>query len=524
MTKVIPSGAIPDQSRHATKVNNKVAVRNKNRPAKLPLAPVHSTEELRRNSGESWYDHRSNAIWIGDEVPAESFSSVVAHEFNHFLVHASTPYGWFLDECVTLENNLVLSYCLDHYRRFPASPIAIPLYEVARLRDRGKQFQVVRNLCDKYVNPWSHLIFLVNLLEGENSPELDAANVRQASRSFHEVERLLAVRKIAQPEGTRNSGKAKPPLARVTVDISNLPGMPNVILPGGEQINVGAKHVFEGIATQHESKAVIVDSLRRGARLPYWTLWMMTVWKMGKERVRSQKDFDSLLNTFYAICDLALFVPAGSLYGGVRTREMAWFDIQPGSRFMTALRQATQLGWIDNLEKDMLPYQEWLSELLHWPSPKQFLKLGAGLKDVGSHSRRHAEACRVRLENHSAFIVLGSEFDAQDKIAEDGSSSPVRRFFRNHRPMLYTPQLGQLEVRDMTGEAREPLSQLLDWFFRRFNYQVMLGGPFSREDLLPENLKYHSVWLNLKSREELLDLVQQAIPLLTPDRFQSSQL
>jgi hypothetical protein len=187
-----------------------------------------------------------------------------------------------------------------------------------------------------------------------------------------------------------------------------------------------------------------------------------------------------------------LFVPAGSLYGRLRTREMAWFDIQPGSRFMTALSKATQLGWIDNLEKDMLPYQEWLSELLHWPSPKKFLKLGAELEDTGSHRRRHAEACQVRLENHSAFIVLGSEFDRQkDGIAEDGSSSPVRQFFRNHRPMLYTWQLGRLELRDSTG------------------------------DLLPENVKYHSVWSNLKSREELLDLLQKRIPLLTPDRFRS---
>jgi len=199
---------------------------------------------------------------------------------------------------------------------------------------------------------------------------------------------------------------------------------------------------------------------------------------------------------------------------------MGWYDVQPGGRFITALGKAVQLGWIADLEKDMLPYQEWLSELLHWPSPKQFLKLGATLKGSDSRSRRHAEACQIRLENHSAFIVLGKEFEkTPQENAAERAPSPVRRFFDAHRPMLYMPKLGQLVVRSNRETAREPLSQLLDWFLFQFNRHVMWVGPFNYEDLLPSDVKYESLWTNVKSRKELIDLFQQAIPLLTPDRF-----
>jgi hypothetical protein len=477
---------------------------------------VTSAAALRRRSGESYYDDRLNTIWVDDTVPNHLLSSVVAHELNHFLVHTSTPYGWFLDECLIQENKAVLSYCLDYYHRFPRMPITIPLYEVAKLSRQGERFQEVVDLCNTYVKPWSHLIFLRNLLEGEDVPEVTESTFERSCHSFNLVERRLRADELFEVE-MGSAAKPRSPAELSAAGFADVPGTPNVILPNEQQINIGAKHVFEGIATQHETKESILSSLKQRFRLPYWTLWAMTVWKMGKERVNSPKEFEQLINTFYAICDLALFMPAGWLYGRLRTANMGWYDVQPGGRFITALEQAVQLGWIEDLEKDMLPYQEWLSELLHWPSPKQFLRLGATLK-AGNRSRRHAEACQIRLENHSAFIVLGKEFEkTPQENAAERAPSQIRRFFRDHRPMIYMPKLGQLVVRNKT--TREPLSQLLDWFLHQFNCHVMEVGPFNYEDLLPRDVKYQSLWSNVKSRKELIDLLQQAIPLLTPDRF-----
>ena len=494
---------------------------NATRRSTLRLAPVSPLSESARNSDDSEFDHKSNAIWIDKEVPEELFSSVVAHEFNHFLVHVSTPYGWFLDECVKLENNLVLSYCLDHYHRFPYSSIDIPIYDVAELAQEGKNSQFIRRLCDKYANPWSHITFLQRLLEGENSSDIDGTTVDLSTLSFNLVEKLLRKKKIVEPPKLVRLPKRHQLAVFDETESNQLRGMPSMVLPRGE-INIGAKHVFEGIAVHHETKDSIVSGLKAESRRSYWALWVLTVSSMGKERVRSPQDYNRLLNTFYSLCDLALFVPAGSLYGQLRTKDMTWYDVQPGARFMTALRKAVTLGWVDDLETGMLPYQEWLSELLCWPSPKKFLELGAGLDQSDKRQARHAEACRIRLENHSAFIVLGKEFEAgSENTAATPAPFSVREFFANHRPMVYTAKLGQLVVEGRSDSPTDALSRLLDWFLARFNYQVMRKGIFGYDELLPDDVKYDSIWENIKSREELLALLQQAIPALTPDRFQS---
>jgi hypothetical protein len=489
-------------------------------PSRLSLAPVSPLAQLPRNSGKSFYDHRSNTVWIGNDVPQELFASVVAHELNHFLVHASTPYGWFLDECVALENNLVLSYCLDHYHRYPPAPIDIPIYDVAVLAAQDRTHPFLRELCEKHTNPWSHVVFLQRLLEGEDSPDLVETTARQATQSFNLVEDLAREKNIVEQAGMEPAQ-----LHRVAEfndpELDKLRAMPFIIFDKNE-INLGARNVFESIAIHHESKDSIVSSLQAGSRTSYWALWMHTVSKMGKDRVRSEQDYARLVNTFYSLCDLALFVPAGAVYGRLRTEDMQWFDLQPAARFMTALRQAATLGWVEDLEKGMLPYQEWLSELLHWPSPKHFLELGAALPETDRRQSRHARACRIRLENHSAFIVLGKEFEARSENPEEAPGLfSIRKFFADNRPMVYTPRLGRLIVEAEADSPTEALSRLLDWFFVRFNYQIMRKGVFGYEELLPDDVQYDSIWRNIRSREELIATLQQAIPALTPDRFQA---
>ena len=485
-------------------------------PASLSLAPVSPLADLPRNSGESFYDHRSNTIWIGKNVPPELFASVVAHELNHFLVHASTPYGWFLDECFMLENNLVLSYCLDHYHQYPLAAIDIPVYDVAKIAAEGRAHPFLRDLCEKHAHPWSHVVFLQRLLEAENSPDLIETTARQATRSFNLVEQLARQKNIiGAPSGD------EPCLAEFNdPELDNLRAMPFILLDKNE-INLGARNVFESIAIHHESKNSVVSSLEAGSRISYWALWMHTVSKMGKDKVQSAEDYARLVNTFYSLCDLALFVPAGALYRALRSEDSRWFDIQPAARFMTALNMAVSLGWVEDLDTGMLPYQEWLSELLHWPSPRKFLELGAALPATDPRQSRHAQACRIRLQNHSAFIVLGKEFDdpSQDPEQAPGPFS-ITKFLTEHWPMVYTQKFGRLLVEAKADSATGPLSRLLDWFFVRFNYQVMRKGVFSYEDLLPDDVQYDSIWTNIRSREELIATLQQAIPALTPDRFE----
>lgn len=476
----------------------------------IELAPVTSSAALYRRSADSWYDHKSNTIWIGTSIAADLRNSVQLHEMSHFLVHVSTPYGWLLEECARAERHSVMSYCLDHYNRSPNNPIFVPLYDVARLvEQRCPQLEHLLDLCDKYVKPWSHVMFLQNVLEGEGFSEVASATHNTAGRSLDIVEEYLAnLSDSFHP--LRFSPKAFP--------LPNIPATPDATFPGEPEIRLGAKHIFEGIATQLESSSLLVQDLQKGTRLPYWALWLLTVMRMGKDRVRSPEEYERLRNTFFALCDLALFVPAGNLYGQLRTEEITWYDIHPAFRFITALNQATKLEWIDNLEKDMLPYQEWVSELVHWPAPIQFLKLGSALKGDNPSLRRHAEACRIRLENPSAFLELGQHLQ-QGYRPTDDSSSPAWKFFIDYLPMLYTPKTGQLFVRNYSFTATEPLNLVLPWFLSQFSYYVTEEGVVRYEDLLPNEVRYETVWSNVKSREDFVALLQKGIPLFSPDRF-----
>ena len=88
--------------------------------------------------------------------------------------------------------------------------------------------------------------------------------------------------------------------------------------------------------------------------------------------------------------------------------------------------------------------------------------------------------------------------------------------------MIFLPRQGELIVRK--GEtAGDSLRYILDWFFANFNWSVMRTGGFSYEEFLPEKLAYDDTFENIATRCDLVDLIQQAIPVLSPERFRELQ-
>jgi hypothetical protein len=478
------------------------------------LPPVHSARIGLRQSGCSWWDHQANTIWIGDYETEKLMQTAANHEMNHFWMHVSTPYGRLLDELTRARNNQVLQYCIRHMQEYPFAQISIPVHDVTKQLRATAAIGPRRDLCERFARPWSHTVFLENVLEGETFPEVLRLEASAAAYSFQMVETYLQ-QMLALPDADSD---VPDEYAETSAQGS---GVPDVISPDGSRFPLGAKHVFEGIATQMTlSSPVKKEDISGGTNPYYWILWMYWVKENMRDRpVQSAEDYRRFRNTFYALCDLALFVPAGGLYHQLRGDHLNWSDIQPGYRFLLLVREAKKEDWIDNLDNEMLSYQEQMCRLLSWPLPRDFLTLGANLEDDDENARRHRDACRIRLTDHTAFLDFESRVEkdtSKDPQQKDGSAN---QFWTEHHPMIFLPRHGELIVRK--GEtAGDSLRYILDWFFANFNWSVMRSGGFSYEEFLPEKLAYDDTFQNIATRCELVDLIQQAIPVLSPERFQ----
>jgi hypothetical protein len=473
------------------------------------LAPVNSARTGLRRSGLSWCDHQANTIWIGEYDSDDSRNAAVRHEMNHFWMHVSTPYGRVLDELTLARNNQVLSYCIHQFQRYPFAQILIPIYQVAkRLRSKKAKLGGVacKDLCERFARPWSHTVFLENLLEGEAFPEVTQAKLATVMRTFQMVETYLQQMDASADGGPDVPDEYPEPATRGR-------GIVDACWADGSKFPVGAKHIFEGIASQMTlSRPVSKDDMVGGTKPYYWVLWYQWVKEtMRAKPVESAEDYRRFRNTFYALCDLALFVPAGALYGQLRGGDLLWHDIQPGYRFFSIVAEAKTLGWIEDLDREMSSYQDEICRKLSWPAPRKFLELGAKLRDDDANSRRHRDACRIRLEDHAAFLDLESRVQSGNNLA--------KRFWLEHHPMIYLPHWGELIVRK-GDKAQDALSPILDWFFVNFNWSVMRDGDFSYEAFLPQKVSYGETFDNVAGRAELIEMIHQAVPALSRQRFQ----
>ena len=483
-----------------------------------PLPQITSKPRSVRYTGFNWYDHRANAIWIGD-VTAETRARIVAHELSHFLIHVSTPYGWLLDEINDLQTRLVSQYCFETYQRQPHRTILTPVYEVAvrlRAQDARVTSLAFADLCERFVRPWSFTRYLENLLEGEDLPEVAAATHRDALDALEWAERRSDV------QGWPAQPTAPPFLDAYVAQADRLPATNFMNWHDGTRFQFGAKHVFEGAAKQLERISQLEQADFVGGNRPdYWALWLFAVTRLGAKQVQSQRDYERLRDTFFALCDLALFVPAGRLYGQLRTETTIWADLQPGWRFTVAIDEAAKLGWIEDLERDIFSYQDQICSVLGWPSPREFLKIGASQSIDSPEARRHAQACSIRLKTPIAFIDLDREMNRADPpIASGEVRTPVGRFFVDHFPLVYRSDSGEMIVRNMSGGVNEPLHLLIVWFLARFNEWVMLRGTFKYQDLLPDRVEYGNVFGNVKTLEDFVNIIKTVHPIYTPERFE----
>lgn len=468
------------------------------------LSPVEwSNPFIRKSTNECWYSHKANAIWLQTNAPIELLQDVARHELSHFLLHCSSPYGHLLEELDCLQQQLAIRIALDY-----SDTLYYPVYNFAHriLSDpangKASSHGFAREATER-VRPWSRSVFLERVLEGEKLPSVRSATIEQVIPLLEEFERravqLLADEPIgSEPGGTPEQWTKIP--SELLVGDGQLSACPTSDTPTG--INpIGGSHVLEGFAQVLE-RAEIMDTLHEKHDTDrYLGLFVHTMATFGLNRINSEAAMERVRSTFLALCDLALFIPVGGLYGRLRPESTTWEDVHPGHRFLEALAEVADWDlWIDDLCSEVKQFQEDLCERLYWTPPTEFLKLGAGLES--NRFANHRDACRLRLEHYHAFLEYDDLLPA------------TRAFFSEHMPLIYTPKRGKADFNRSRG-----IGPVVEYFLANFTWSFMMNDSIEPADSLPRYVNYSDYFANIHDQQGMLRLMYEASPYLRPDRF-----
>ncbi len=474
------------------------------------LAPVERSEHFSRKSNHiCWYSHKANTLWIDTNVAPEELNDIARHELSHFLLHCSTPYGHLLDELNMLQLNLSLSVVLEYPHE-----LYYPVYDFARCALKKKNEPLAKEpwvsfaeMAHRYVVPWSRMVYLERILEGENLPSMRNAVekdvlplINQFELNMHEI--LLEEELFFDVATVSLENKSK------VIPIDPYGKSPAYACPSGfygkdyRDYPRGANHVYEGLAQLIESANSIKAVANTVHAHEYLSLYVATTVRFGLDRINSAEDFMRVHSSFIALCDLALFIPLGALYGRLRPKITTWLDLQPAYRFLRALEYVAEEDlWISDIPNEMKSFHEKICLQLGWAIPTKFLELGAQLRK--ENFTRHRDACQIRLERYDAFL----DFDEME------ITTPL---IKNHLPIVYLPTQPTTIID--TNPTRS-LSLIIDYFFAHLFWDLMTGETINKDQLLPPYVDYSQLWDNIVCKEDIFDVILEGIPQLSLSRF-----
>jgi hypothetical protein len=479
----------------------------------IELAPVEVVNPFARAKGEreeNWYSPKLHTLWIG--ARGNSAFNVAAHELSHILLHAFTPYGQFIQELGMMQDNQVLNYCGIAARH---GKIPFPIYGFAQeFKASPNRFRGIRNdfgwLIENYVIPWSHTWYLEQILEGENLPSVRVAREEAAIKALTVVENYSAG-VLSEDDLFGHAITPEPLFEQVLPFASTVYESAACYSFGwnGEWLPLGAKHIFENHANRFGQVFGGNDPDEENlvsASYGHFYLWCWALLVQEFEKsvgtIDSKEQMNRVLNTFWALCDLALFTPIGVVYGRLRPKNLNWYDIHPGWRFMNTFAQLSAVGWLNDLS-DFVEFQTAICRRLRWPSPDKFIELGMQL--TNSNFLMHRDACLMRKQHPCPYLHLDTKRDAME------------RFIADHMPIYQRAEPDRLTI--ASSNARESIRVILNFFLPQYCWQVMTRDRLNLEEVLPKNLKVDTVFSNVSDKEALLDFIFGRVAAIAPRNF-----
>jgi hypothetical protein len=241
-------------------------------------------------------------------------------------------------------------------------------------------------------------------------------------------------------------------------------------------VSINGLHVSESMAQLQEG---ILPGEFDKLGVEYTTLPLITAIRWNEQRgaIRAL-DMLQIANTCLALADLALFSPIGAVYGILRTPDQSWLDLHPGFRFVRALNAVCELdAWLTDLEETE-ELANRVCDHLGWIRPSCFLKVGADLNF--DQFMAHRDACRIRLGNFSAFLLL----------RRNGGGAWIPDFLDNHMPITAHPNQGVVCPLP-NNEPHAAVARLRDCCLARLCWKAMgSSDPIAVAGLFPEDFPY----------------------------------
>jgi hypothetical protein len=484
----------------------------------MKLYPVDPGTRLsHRPAGSSYYDYVTDVLWI-----KHGANWLLNHEFHHFEMHVSTPYGFLLQALVELQQQLVIDYFQQTHNDIPGQKIPLPLYSSLRShRDKPTEANIVptwyMTYAHDYVVPWSRMIFLENLLEGRDCTSVQSSTAADGVAAMSQFEYLWGHREAFQRNRRNHDGTPAiydpPPNIQITESHYKLGSACPVVKIGKKKISIGALHLMEGLA-QHiqEGRPGTVapqaippeDALSNTQSQVYWVLWFVFLQELGLERFRREPSGYHL--AFLALAEMALFTPAGPVYGRLRHNGMDWSDVHPGYRFIKSLKVLREVSPLQNMQRDLLTFQSEIAERLRWPSPTKFVSLIKHFDvDVSIHFiKRHIAACEKRKETTrpTPDFTLCEQLQTQ--------------FLDQYAPIYWDTNHQEFTIAH--ENAHELMERFLRYFMPGWCWEAMMIGPPRVDSLLLVDARF-SRYFDMESDKQLAQWVIECNPWMATSRF-----
>lgn len=532
------------------------------------LAPVEiNNQNTRLTGGENYYEYHTDTLWISSEA-----GWVSTHELNHFIQHCGTPYGFILQNLVDVQNRLVTDYFSKINSLLPNDSILVPVYplaaEIKRLRNSNTfpssipNFDTVETLLQTYIYPWAKLSFLEDVFEGRDQENVQTGSLLKAIQALHHYENIfdqnLSENDWLDSQAFIDIGGNPTIVGKSAYPIPQPPttSQDKLACPMGKWgkkiMPLGGWHIMEGLAQQTQASflekgATPDERALQVGNAPYWFLWHKTMelygTQYGIDIFKTLEGYNKAYCTFIALCELALFVPAGFLYNRLRSLQTGWDDIHPARRFFKALTATPTVGWMDNLLPESIEsFQNRICAVLGWYCPKDFLLLGSSLKLDCDVCHRHKEACKLRLENPTAFVTLLPKdfyknpeiFPLLKEYFKDPNNSCIYNqllpfmnnygtsishsdFLSKYPPIMYYFQAKETLIPSF--KENQANNKLIRYFLSNWCSEVMLKGIPNYESLLPQNLQFDQIFNNIKSGQQYLEIIIRDNLWLNPERL-----
>lgn len=483
------------------------------------IAPIRFDHKDRPyRAGANYYSYRTNTIWLGGRRAALDRAWIAAHELSHYYLHVSTPYGFFLRRLSRLSDSCAIGYCLEFQQAFSGRRIPYPIYVFSRNWLTRKEASaptpeeyVLTHTIRKHVKPWSHLRFLLEVMEGSGWGDLAQSNERAKDFLNRSPKRALdfllefeAMEASHFPVGNKTGA---PPLKPIPDERPACPFIPDSL---GRYSAFGGHHVFEGVAQVIENPYNITEE-HIAQNMDYWLLWLATISSF-ESTPTSQEKATGLVNTFLALCDLSLFTPVGALYRSLRTETMDWTDIHPGYRFMKALQASRKIGFLTELSSDkLLAYQESICARLGWPSPREFILLGIFLEGNKELESEHRSAAFKRLRDHSIYLRF---------MIDQVSKKEIEDLTPLNLPLIKPSIDDRLLILSHSLDASAAIDQMVGYFMPQWSEAVMVQERLNYDAFLPKEFEIWEPASNqFRSKTHLMQTILEALPFAQPKNF-----